>query len=223
MSIAFRAQTGQANSSTTTITLTVPATAQSGDVAYVVLEENGGNTWTAPSGWTLLHHSSTTFPQSNIYRRVLTSGDPGTPYSWTQPSADSCMAVMLVFSGVNNTTPEDVTGGFTDGAAASTSIVCPSITTVTNGCMLLIFGVSGSDVTFTNPGGSWTTGQSENKVGTYYETQSTAGATGTTTITQSSSAAYNSGTIAMRPASGGGTVGPPPLVVGQAMKRASFY
>lgn len=200
MGVAFRGQSEQANEDSNTWTFTVPSNAQAGDVAYTILQSNSGSTpITAPSGWTELN-SQGSYSYNVTYHKVLVAGDPGSTITWAfvNPGTTYISGVMAVFSGANQTAPEDVTA-YNFSSPNSTTITCPSVTTTQANDMLFIFGVVGGDVTFTGPSG-WTAGPSTSKIGTYYQTQAAVGASGSLTFTQSSANDSATGTIAIQPA-----------------------
>jgi len=91
--------------STTTITLNVPAGVVNGQLLLAVLTIDGGSsaTITPPAGWTLANrtNSSTLIAQGLYYR--IANTEPAS-YSWTTSNRNSS-AVMAAYSGVDPNTP----------------------------------------------------------------------------------------------------------------------
>lgn len=134
----------------------------------------------------------------------VASGEPGT-YTFTHAAANS-QAVMMRFSAVDTTTPVDVnsTG---DTGSASTSTV-PSLTTVTDGAMVVWVGYDWADNAnnLTPPAGTTPTFTERlDLVLTYVATGvlATAGATGARSMTNNASGAGGWGAtmVALRPGS----------------------
>ncbi len=142
------------------------------------------------------------------------------------PASTAACEAAVAFTGVSTTTPFDVTPTFTNSAAGGGSsttwtITAPSITTVTDGCQILIFIMTDpgntTDVTAATATGFTNRGIALGRAGgnsftactvlTQNALQTTHGATGTTTVTLTQTAAQSGGwvvyTVALRP---GGTV-----------------
>lgn len=135
--------------STTTVTLSGTA---AGQVVYAF--QAGGADGAYPSGYTGLLSQELDFTYFLISRKVLSGADTSIVF----PANDlgegvgtACGAVVL--SGVNTTTPEDATTTSTDGSGQPNS---PSITTVTNGALVIsVFAalLDSPDATYTEPSG----------------------------------------------------------------------
>jgi PKD repeat protein len=143
--VRYKGSTSAGNSSTNTVVLPAPSARAPGDRLLAAIATRGGPTLTPPSGWTLVRQDikSTTVRQA-IYSHVATSSEP-TSYTWTLSSAQGAAGVMLDYSGVSATTPVDAQGGQV-GAAASKSIVAPSVTTTTNDEVVAFYGLAASSV-----------------------------------------------------------------------------
>ena len=113
---------------------------------------------------------------------------------------------VTAYRGVNNTTPLDSTVATAVNASyTATSITAPSVTTASNGAMLIGgIGFDSSSGAATPPGG-WTERWETPAGGQITEqadrTQATAGATGTTTWTLSTAKAVAVWRTALKPAS----------------------
>lgn len=217
MPITYGGAGAVANNDTAATALNVPY--PSGIVAGDVLVLNVGvasaTVATLPSGWIAGGVSSSSggnSPSERIMVKIATGSETGS-LAVTTASATS-RGIMLRFSGVDNTTPIDGTGSTTASATATASHVLPSITTTVSGCALVAMAVAQT------PGGTWTTPTTQG--GTWTELAETtgvapsttvqiniwsgSGATGTVTMTRSSSVRGCAGMLALRPAAAAGTV-----------------
>jgi hypothetical protein len=209
MAIAFRAQTNNSGGQnpSTTISLNKPAGTVSGDLLLAVLgyDNDATVTWTLPSGWTQLDVSTqngTHIVRSIIAYKVAGGSEPSS-YTFTPSDnnpanwVDACLAC---YSGVDTTTPFDVTNSKANG---SSSMSLPSITTVTNGCMLILAGNNWNGNSTTLQAGYTNRSTQTDGAVIADKSQPSAGATGTQT--------YNAGStdqvaflLALRPAGAGG-------------------
>ncbi len=155
-------------------------------IAYGITDSTSGADIT-PSGWTQAYRDSSTF--DNAVLQVLYKKSDGTETSvrFESAGANTIIAGCLSFSGIDTTTPLDVTPvTFTSSAGSTTTSL--SITPVTNGCDLVF--VQGQDngnsdysfsfSTTSGTTGSWTTRTDQNSgffnVAAGTATQTTAGA-----------------------------------------------
>jgi len=203
------ANTANSGTAVTTATLAVPAGTAAGDVlvAAITVDLNPG--LTAPAGWTAMvngqsiNSSSTSGARAYAYYKVVGASDPAT-YNWTLSSAAKWGGGITAYRGVSNATPLDspvVTAA--DTSYSATSITVGSITTATNGAMLI--GGVGCDCSapvVTAPSG-WTE-RWEAAAGQIAEQadkpQATAGASGTATWTLSAARAVVAWRTALKPA-----------------------
>jgi hypothetical protein len=93
--IAFRATAGdQANS--TSASVTVPASVQTGDRMVLVMTGNSSTvTYADPAGWTLVDSGTTTGVSTRVYSRAATAADAGSAVTVTA-SAIAKMDLRLV-------------------------------------------------------------------------------------------------------------------------------
>jgi len=198
----------------TSVSLTKPAGLANGDVIYIwsgKWDDDGGDF--ACSGFTSLSNKLTTTGddlRSGILRKVITNvaGEPAS-YSVTNTATDYRSAHLIALRGVDNTTPEDVTLSHVTGANDATPNAA-TITTVTDGCMLLIGClISESLGTFTvvTPSGWAVVGNVGSQVYAFtnfcYRLQTSKGATGAVTFPNTPNDAVSEWhvcTIAVRPA-----------------------
>lgn len=185
MAITGRTPTLVENSSTQTITGSLPSDRQAGDlcVAFFAMDGTGG--WTAPSGWTQILApllTSTSTESMAIYYRY----DPpvGPTLSHTS-GAGRATAIVQAWGGVHPSTPIDATE--VHATATGSSVNAPTLTTATNGAMLISsYIVNTSSRTPVTPSGmsnvqSYGGGGTGRLLSVAQETRATAGATGTRT------------------------------------------
>jgi hypothetical protein len=176
--------TSGSSTNVSTCTVTMPSGVASGDLLVVSLSIAANRTITAPSGWTLVYNDLESSAPTRVatYYRVAGSSEPAS-YDWTVNIGTNFNASALRISGVNGTTPIDVSQNDT---TASNSI-SPSVTTTGSDRLILRIFHMGRDRTFTQPTSH--TKQTESAVGVACDqstatiTQSGAGATGTATWT----------------------------------------
>ena len=143
--IAFRAAGPQRSGTGASITAAIPAGAQSGDLAVLIIAGRPTNTTQpgAPTGWTLRSSSLREVGANDLkimtFYRVLGASNPNPvvslPSAW-QGNAAGMSAQIAVWSGVNATTPFDV-ADVTGNGAAATIWNPPGITTATNGASVV--------------------------------------------------------------------------------------
>lgn len=201
--------TANSGTAVTTASLTVPSGTAAGDVlvAAITVDLNPG--LTAPAGWTALvngqsiNSSSSSGARAYAYYKAVGASDPAT-YNWTLSSAAKWGGGITAYRGVNNSTPLDspvVTAA--DTSYSATSITVGSITTATNGAMLIGgVGCDCSSPVVAAPSG-WTE-RWEAAAGQIAEQadkpQAAAGASGTATWTLSAARAVVAWQTALKPA-----------------------
>lgn len=158
---------------------------------------------TPPSGFTTIG-SATTAASERVtvaYKVVTTaSGEPAS-YTWTGQSGRTSISITA-FSGVDNTTPIDMAAT----TSVSTTPCSLSNTTVTNAALLLAMCVGDwSTAGMTVPASMtqlFNLGSPGRRVAGAYESQATAGATGTKSFTGSAGLSMAGILFALRPAGG---------------------
>lgn len=166
------------------------------------------------SGWTEIIDPSigTTLPYIGAWLKVASSSSETGPT--VANGSNCCLAFVVAFTGVDNTTPVDVMGSLTE--ANSTTQTGASVDIVTSGAMGLLFSGMANDLTVSSH--SMTniiqefnsTTRNDACIGVMEETYSSTGATGDETVTWNSS---NNGAgilFALRPAGGGPAFTPYP-------------
>lgn len=212
----------EGGTTSTSLVVNVPAGVADNDVLVTFLGI-GSAGLTPPSGWNLIGQATgQSVISSYVYYHIVTSaaGEPAS-YTWSGWTAARSTAEGARYSGVDNTTPIDVAASSLSNAAGATTLVLPSITTVTDGAMLVSCGgqdsATGTDTipgTMSRVSDSTGTGK---RFGSADETFATHGATGTRTWTFNSSTLAHSGVLgALRPAAAAGPVLSPPYLGAQA-------
>lgn len=191
-----------------------PASVASTDVLELHITAGDAATAIAtPSGWTSVGTntaSGATTPRVAVFIKAAVGGETGT-LAVTMPSAASTgQATMTKTSGVDQSTPLDVTAT-TVSLAATTAYTIPTLTTVTAGCMII--GYVGSNTTGagtflppTTAGGFFanatelTDTNTVNHSSIAYAAQVSAGATGGANFVRSGSVRGAGVLYALRPA-----------------------
>lgn len=206
----FRTSGNVANASRTTLAWTHPGTVQVGDICLLGISQDGnGSAITAPdANWIPLTGSPNTTgtggERGSAWYRRMQAGEPGAStgnFTWT--TADFSAAVYGYWSGgLPSGNPQDVANSKI--GSTTTSVVLPSITTVTDGDQLVVLEMEAANgTTHTGPG----TERQDIDGGSLYDlTQATAGATGTQTVNITAGIANSAFLVALAPGSGGGAV-----------------
>src|SRR5512144_43608 len=183
MAIVGRTATVVEQSSSQSVTGTLPSDRQSGDlcVAVFAMSSTTAN-FTGPAGWTQIHTptaSGSTIMLASYYR----FDPPGNPTGSTTDAASRQTAIVQAYGNVDSSTPIDVAAAVS--TSTTTALTITGITTVTNGARL-ISGVCANTASRT-----WTEPASMTSVAEYSattngragaladEVDTTAGATGT--------------------------------------------
>ena len=184
--------TANTSTTTTTVALAAPAGRTAGDVLVASFTADWNPTVAVPAGWTAIVNglsiASSTSAGARVfaYYRVVGPSDPAT-YTWTLSRAVKWGGGMTAYTGVSNTTPLDsAVATAVNTTYTATSIAVGSVTTASNGAMLI--GGVGFDSSnpAANPPSGWTE-RWEASGGQIAEQadriQATAGASGTATWT----------------------------------------
>lgn len=196
MAIAFGAVGTRLNQTTaaTTWNVAYPAGITAGDLLVLFISSNGGAaSATPPSGFTEVHRETTvTNPRGGLWIKVATGSESG-PLAVTMTSTTG-HAQIARYSGVDTTTPQDATRTIVQNTGTTVAhVILPSITTATNGAMLVFVGAWNSSsrtasppagaterIDFISNGGATKSGALDDEI------DATAGASGTRQITSSS-------------------------------------
>jgi hypothetical protein len=201
--------------------VTVPGGLADGDVAYVfVIKDTNDTTISNSDGFVKLSQLDSTGGRSRssaIFRKVIVdaSGEPGT-WSFALGEGESASVTLIVLRGCDTIVPEDVTLNHSEETNVN-SPTCQSLTTVTDGCMILVGdganGISQGDKVTAHGAPSGYTLQDASYTlalsgGVSYKLQASAGASGNATWTNTMESGintvdHNRMTIAVRPDTGG--------------------
>ena len=138
-----------------TLSINVPTGTVAGDVMIAAIATTPSTvTITAPAGWTLIQAVTQTTATSNrvsTYYRVATATEPAS-YTWTLSTAHTGASGGIVsYSGVDNTTPINVSAGA--ATASALTHTAPSITTTVANGMLVTVHEYASARSWTPPAG----------------------------------------------------------------------
>lgn len=189
-----------------------------GDVGLLLVESAVYGDTVSASGWTEVSAS----PVGNVaaahklsaFYRVAESGSESNASVGT--ATNHIAAQILVFSGVDGSTPINATAG--SKGATGTSITVPAVTTTVANCAIIHIAGTGRDFSSTTTFDSWananltsiteiadgTTGTAGGGgFGAAWGILASAGSSGDGTVTQVSSISWSGITIALAPASSG--------------------
>jgi hypothetical protein len=210
----------EGDATSTQVVIPVPAGAALGEylLAHVTHSSPSGATVPAiatPAGWTLIDQIAgvgSGSPATALFYRAVVASEPASYTFATNPSAGRVTGIMARLAGVHSTTQLDTAAVTAATSATGSTVVVPSITTVTNGA-LVAYGVTVNAATaadivappeVTELAKATGTGR---RAGLYSEARPTAGATGTRTFTQTTTnLQWAAVGVAFRPApsTGGG-------------------
>lgn len=139
-----------------TVDLDLPAGLVENDIVLIAIAcDNALNSDGVDSGagYTAIYNSSANDPGHNVaYKRM--GSTPDTTVTVNRNATAACAYVVQAFRGVDATTALDATPTSTDGSSDSTDADHPSITTVTDGAMVVAIAVhDDDDATATYPSG----------------------------------------------------------------------
>lgn len=130
------------------ITVNFPVGNKNKDVAYLAVghSQSTENTWNTPVGWVIptgLTEVATggtpaSTPAVTIFRKVLTGVETSVTVTNAGTNISGVVAQLLVYRGVDNTTPEDVNPVISTGATGDPDPA--SITTINNDSLVVSFG-----------------------------------------------------------------------------------
>lgn len=211
MAVAYRFATATSYASRSNASVSLSGV-QDGDyvVACLQIETRTLGAVTLPSGWTTIAQtadtgSSSTFA-THLVGRMWSTGD-ATTVTFTH-AAQYCGAFVIAYSGVDSSTPLDVTTATTTGSTsgAGQSATATGVTTATNNAMLVGIRCSWDGGAISPPSG-WTE-RVDTVLWAGEKTQTSAGATGSISIDPGNGAGAGKGWIthvlALRPSGGGG-------------------
>lgn len=215
MTIAFVAA-GTAATGTTDLSVAWPGSQSAGDIGLLLVETIHGQT-IAPSGWTALSSSPVESPATahalHVLYKIAAGSDSNASVSGFTNHA---IGKIIVFSGVDNTSPINDTTN--KAAAVATDITLPSVTTDTADCAIVHVAGSGRDTNSTAQFSGWTNANLASiteivdeltsvggggGLGAAWGILSSAGSSGTGSVTQATTIIGTAITVALKPAAGG--------------------
>jgi hypothetical protein len=208
--IALVAVSNTNASNTTSITINKPAGTLENHVMVAAINYWGDLALTVPGGWTLISSQAIVAGGGKlaIYYKVATSSEP-TNYTWRVSTADYSQGIIATYSGVDTSTPIDVSA--TEANTSSTSQTQTAVTTTAANAMLLYFLAVDDGVAYPNNSLTATPPSGMTERADFWLTwkwmyfsdvlQASAGTTGTKTATLSVARASASAIVALKPAS----------------------
>lgn len=149
--------TSAAGTSATTITINKPSGVVEGDIMLVNIGQEDNNTLANPSllGWTVAagtsNNNAGTSRRATVLYKIATATE-GSNYTFalnnSSGNVDHYAGAIVAFSGVNCTTPIDITGAYS--TANASTVNAASITTTTANAAVLMFGMAGDNENWSN-------------------------------------------------------------------------
>lgn len=201
MAIAVVGAPQVGTSGNASVTIAVPSGVTAGHLLVADLSFNTDDTILAQTGWTIAHQEgSATGALNGVLYRWATSSEPAS-YTFNSNASSSSAGTISAFSGVDTTTPLDVTPIGTTGGG--NTITVGPITTVTNNALLYYSAAarSGSDtVQMDSALTLLAESTSSRRVGAAYEILATAGSSTPRTFTGTTTVGRSAIIVALRPA-----------------------
>ena len=218
--IAQRGSVSTNSSASTSVAINVPSGVVQGDIMFATLSvyDSGKSAGVSTcTGWTQISTGQlggTNRSWGTLMYRIATSSEPAS-YTFNTGSASRFVGSIIAFSGVDGSSPFDVTPLSSFTTASATSVSPASITTVSpNAAIVMLSMISRVNTTTTGNFNSWTTtspgtlteicdygynGTTSAGVGAAWAIKASAGATGSGLVTLALSARIGAQLIALRP------------------------
>ena len=208
--IAFRAASSGNNAGgANSLSISMPTGVVEGDVMIAVISVRGGTGTaisTVPTGWAMINsNNSTTDIKSAMYYKIAITSEAG-PYVWGWGSSLKASGVLSAYSGVDNSAP--IMTHSNQVNTSGTSMTAPSVVTTADGAWIIAAYSTATGTTVSAGssmdlrGQSASTGAgagSRTTSGLQDIVQTSAGSSGTKTMTASSAAVNVGHTIALNP------------------------
>ena len=191
-------------------TVTMPSPISDGDLMLTLGGTDGGGETHGYTSWTQIDSEVGSVHTSSMWERTASS-EPAS-YTFTVSSSEKLQAIIAIINGQDAASPINASAS---GIGTSDSPISPTVTTTVDDCLIIRGFACDDDLIATddtgNPAGTTvilvrdTSGDGGDvSAGMAYESQLTAGATGTATWTSalSASSPWSACTIAIAPASG---------------------
>jgi hypothetical protein len=141
--IAQRGTATTAISTSASVTVSKPTGIVSGDIMIANIGNyiNATQTSATSSGWTVIAGTNLDRGRATLLYKIAGASEPSSYTFTVTASSSAATAAIIAFSGVDNTTPFDVTAPSSWYTASSTSLSSiPSLTSVSSGSAILLFG-----------------------------------------------------------------------------------
>jgi Tfp pilus assembly protein PilV len=205
--IAFRSAASAVTAGGTSVTVTTPSGTTSGDVllAAIMIDSNGSIP--TPSGWTLIRtDAANTTVRLGLFYKVAGSSEPASYTFSGLPTNSYVVSGINAYSGVDTSSPIDVSGSSTGTSATASA---PSLTTTQTNTQLVAFWAAQKQVLSTDASmtARWNTftgtgngiGENIRMAGAASGVAvATAGATGAKTATVATSTDWVGSAVALR-------------------------
>lgn len=218
MAIAVVGTSQVGTSGNASVTVPVPDGVTAGHLLIAALSFNTDNSILDQPGWTIaLQVGTSTGALTGVLYRWATSSEPAS-YTFTSNASTSSSGLMSAFSGVDPTTPLDVTPvGLTGG---TTSITVGPITTVSANTLLYYASAarSGSDTVNVDPALTLLSqATSSRRISAAYEMQAAAGDSTPRTFSGTTTVGRAAIIVALRPQATASASGDIKVWTGSAM------
>ena len=129
------------NAGTATLQISVPSGRQANDLLLATVTVAGGQTVTAPAGWTLVRSdASASALRQAVFYRVAAGSEPAS-YTFSLSGARTAGGGMALYRGVSTTTPIEANSGRIGGSG--TQVITSPVTTLTpNAAVVAIFAAA---------------------------------------------------------------------------------
>lgn len=140
-------ETTLSDGAVTSVDVSIPAGHQANDVCILfVTQDTGTNTFTAPSGFTLIGTQAAVQAQRTVaFRRVLTSdNEPDVVVTSSPTLAEEWCVTAVLVRGADTTNPINVSTRTDSANSTSNFLTAGSVTTTSDNCLVLVgFGFDG--------------------------------------------------------------------------------
>lgn len=216
------------NSAITSYVVTAPASIVSGNLLLAFAfygATSAAYTWSAPSGWSSLasNYPGTDAGGTAIFYKYATGSEPST-YTFTLSTAFYGSVLILQYNNIQPSSSFDGSAAFYNGSSLGASYPAPSVTATYSNETLITFYASYDGVSVSSGPSGMTQREiatASAVIGVAYDEVVPSGATGTETLTFSSSYYGMAASVLLLP----GPSWPParPLLVNQAVQRAAVW
>ena len=145
--IVFRSASVAGGGVGSSLVVSSPSGARTGDVLVAVIDVMGAPAVTGPPGWSRVRGDvspASTRLEQVLFVRVVSAVEPSS-YQWAFSVARGASGGIVAYAGVDTQHPIDATSGAS--TVSSAGLTAPSVTTAVGGAMILAaFGVGGTRV-----------------------------------------------------------------------------